>query len=411
MDQIKRKGKIPMSKHSQQVKHTFTIINNPQKTGSQFQIRSDKIEKTSVNKNINDTSENVQNQNKNINVLNYNSNYNQTINGVVSPNQGFRPEEDDPIPTDDIPNTTEEINKLHINSVKTNNLHELNVMYRNNYNQYNTVYSNMKQIPNKFNMNTSNYNEFYDCNEEFGNADNLGNRDLSKKTINPKFIERNNNTSTRFSTNDSNESSDSGAYNKFGIGGVLDTEKYSYNTPVFHRNYPHTPIVQNPQGKRISFGGGINSAASFNNLTQNQPFMKSSSMCIPGNINYNLSENNFYFNGTGGNLAGNFANNKVNLQNLPENAFSYNLDNPLNPKSLSEKKKKKSKDEVDQTLFVINTDNIIRGMDKRTTIMIRHIPNKYSTQSLLEEINVHFKGKYDFFYLPMDFEVVIYFYF
>jgi hypothetical protein len=40
--------------------------------------------------------------------------------------------------------------------------------------------------------------------------------------------------------------------------------------------------------------------------------------------------------------------------------------------------------------------------------MIRHIPNKYSTQSLLEEINVQFKGKYDFFYLPMDFEVFKY---
>lgn len=36
--------------------------------------------------------------------------------------------------------------------------------------------------------------------------------------------------------------------------------------------------------------------------------------------------------------------------------------------------------------------------------MIRNIPNKYSKQLLLEEINSKFAGKYDFFYLPMDFQ-------
>jgi hypothetical protein len=35
--------------------------------------------------------------------------------------------------------------------------------------------------------------------------------------------------------------------------------------------------------------------------------------------------------------------------------------------------------------------------------MIRHIPNKYNINSLLEEINVEFKDKYDLFYLPVDY--------
>lgn len=39
---------------------------------------------------------------------------------------------------------------------------------------------------------------------------------------------------------------------------------------------------------------------------------------------------------------------------------------------------------------------------KKTTLMIKNIPNKYSKQLLLEEINARFAGKYDFFYLPMD---------
>ena len=70
------------------------------------------------------------------------------------------------------------------------------------------------------------------------------------------------------------------------------------------------------------------------------------------------------------------------------------------------KKIKKSKEEVDQTLFKIVIENIIHGIDKRTTVMIRHIPNKYGTQTLMEELNTVCKGKYDFFYLPMDYEVI-----
>lgn len=36
--------------------------------------------------------------------------------------------------------------------------------------------------------------------------------------------------------------------------------------------------------------------------------------------------------------------------------------------------------------------------------MIRHIPNKYTLQTILEDINIDFKDKYDLFYLPLDFK-------
>ena len=47
-------------------------------------------------------------------------------------------------------------------------------------------------------------------------------------------------------------------------------------------------------------------------------------------------------------------------------------------------------------------DRILRGEDRRTTVMIRHIPNKYTEEMLLERIDRHHKGRYDFFYLPLD---------
>lgn len=38
----------------------------------------------------------------------------------------------------------------------------------------------------------------------------------------------------------------------------------------------------------------------------------------------------------------------------------------------------------------------------KTTVMIQNIPNKYTKDLMLELINRKFKGKYDFFYLPID---------
>ena len=52
--------------------------------------------------------------------------------------------------------------------------------------------------------------------------------------------------------------------------------------------------------------------------------------------------------------------------------------------------------------FVVDLDRILRGEDSRTTIMIRHIPNKYTEEMLLERINRRHEGFFDFFYLPLD---------
>jgi hypothetical protein len=38
--------------------------------------------------------------------------------------------------------------------------------------------------------------------------------------------------------------------------------------------------------------------------------------------------------------------------------------------------------------------------------MIRNIPNKYTMKMMLAEIDQFFRGAYDFFYLPIDFNVI-----
>ena len=44
--------------------------------------------------------------------------------------------------------------------------------------------------------------------------------------------------------------------------------------------------------------------------------------------------------------------------------------------------------------------------DGRTTVMIKHIPNKFNKELFLKTINENHSSTYDFFYLPMDYKVI-----
>lgn len=54
--------------------------------------------------------------------------------------------------------------------------------------------------------------------------------------------------------------------------------------------------------------------------------------------------------------------------------------------------------------YQLDLDKIISGEDNRTTLMIKNIPNKYTSKMLLAAIDESHKGTYDFVYLPIDFK-------
>lgn len=54
-------------------------------------------------------------------------------------------------------------------------------------------------------------------------------------------------------------------------------------------------------------------------------------------------------------------------------------------------------------MFEIDLNWILSKEDFRTTVMIKNIPNKYDMTMLLSEINKNHAGKFDFFYLPIDY--------
>ena len=99
---------------------------------------------------------------------------------------------------------------------------------------------------------------------------------------------------------------------------------------------------------------------------------------------------------------------------IPENVFNinsqinYNYSNNINyynynyQRSNYKQRKKYNFENNEYKLYVINIENIIKGVENRTTVMIRHIPNKYTYKNLQEEIDPVCKNKYDFLYLPLD---------
>lgn len=54
--------------------------------------------------------------------------------------------------------------------------------------------------------------------------------------------------------------------------------------------------------------------------------------------------------------------------------------------------------------YQLDLEKIMNGEDTRTTLMIKNIPNKYTSKMLLAAIDEYHKGTYDFLYLPIDFK-------
>lgn len=50
------------------------------------------------------------------------------------------------------------------------------------------------------------------------------------------------------------------------------------------------------------------------------------------------------------------------------------------------------------------TSNDNKAPGHYTTVMLRNIPNKYTREMLIKQLNVDFNGEYDFMYLPIDFK-------
>ena len=107
-------------------------------------------------------------------------------------------------------------------------------------------------------------------------------------------------------------------------------------------------------------------------------------------------------------LNNNSINKNVNINQVPNIFFpkinyeKYNQTLSNNNQTINKNQKNK-KPNLDSPKLMIHLDNVLKFKDKRTTLIIRNIPNKYTMELFQNEINEHFYGKYDILYLPLDF--------
>lgn len=66
------------------------------------------------------------------------------------------------------------------------------------------------------------------------------------------------------------------------------------------------------------------------------------------------------------------------------------------------KKRKSTPQTGDLSKFTINEEEVMSGLESRTTIMVRNIPNGYAREALINELDPFIQNLYDFIYLPMD---------
>ena len=91
-------------------------------------------------------------------------------------------------------------------------------------------------------------------------------------------------------------------------------------------------------------------------------------------------------------------NNRGNSSNHPQNKKNYQKNKNSGH---SNEKGKRNSSNINKKIIL---DDILIGNEKRTTLMLRNIPNKYTLTNLVEEINSSFWGKYDYVNLPIDYE-------
>ena len=147
---------------------------------------------------------------------------------------------------------------------------------------------------------------------------------------------------------------------------INDKNKFHNIQNEFHYNYPFVPYFY-PQ-----YSYNNNNSNNYPYNQQNSSYMMgTNSFNINNQINYHLSNNINYYN-----------------YGFPRNKFKHN--------------RKYNNENIEHKLYILNIEDIIKGTENRTTVMIRHIPNRYTCQNLLDEINLVSKDKFDFLYLPLD---------
>ena len=238
--------------------------------------------------------------------------------------------------------------------------------YNNNYNNY---FKNLCQInPNFINNNIAYNNNVNNLNINTNN--NLNNININSNHIN-KDLGFNEKMQIIINNNMNNINN---------INFINKNNEYNF--------YMQNANMNNSCINKGNFGNGINSNNN-NSLSNNMNIINcnNSNICNNNNININNINHNY-------NIM------KMNPNNTITNINNQNIFNLSNSDNSSLNNKIEN---VDSPKNIIHIENILKSKDKRTTLIIRNIPNRYTISLLLQELNQNYYRKYDVVYLPQDY--------
>ena len=204
------------------------------------------------------------------------------------------------------------------------------------------------------------------------------NQEISKALIDMKVENLNENTENNSSLNFFDLDEINNSYNS-------DMSNLSFsNKSSPHLNYNNN-FFNVGYNMNINNNNMLNNSFNFYNSNQNL-----NNLSISSQLDY--LNNSFTFQSYSPNFM--FLNNNNNINNNFKNYFENEFEK-LNYNN-------NNNECLDSPKNIIHLDNVLKLKDKRTTIMIRHIPNRYNLNLLMNEINNKFSEKYDVLYLPLD---------
>jgi hypothetical protein len=273
------------------------------------------------------------------------------------------------------------ISNDNMSDISENSFKSANVeMNRNNSLKFNMMNNNFKN-------NNNNINNFSGITKDVSNSSNDGTNEsfkLKKSSFNSEQNDRINNIQNN----------------------ILNLE--NHNGSPFLINLGNNQLLKNNfinETNNLNINNNINNNPNIqliNNINNNKNCNRNNQPIINNNLNF-LNVNTNYFNN-------NNALNNINIinynNNINNNQFLINHNNNSNSfisfPPISEKVPPGIYN-LDSPKNIINLDNILKSRDKRTTLIIRNIPNKYTISLLLDELNRNFENKYDIVYLPQDY--------
>ena len=190
---------------------------------------------------------------------------------------------------------------------------------------------------------------------------------------------------------------------QFSLTPIENNKFYYFNQSNIENNF--NGFYATPQlNSNFNFMNNFNKNSNFIQINNQMNLMNNNFFIQFNNNNYFHSSFNHLNNNSNKYFSVNINNQKANdeiILNNMKNKLKKNHKN-LNP-LLKRKISSQNLQDEEKEHNIIDIDLIIKGIDKRTTLMIKNIPNKYTINIFLDEINIEFKNKYDLFYLPIDY--------